>query len=666
MRWFPLRTAARAEDGKATEDDVTESERLLFGGRLRLDLAWLRHEDAFLDLTLRGMVVRLPHLLTVTARLAHQANARALRQVIGAEVGRGAVQAASMIAINHVLAALLAAGPTTQRLSSALPALVAVAVCSVIGAALRAVSTAGTGRLEPAVERVATEIYLTASAKVEMAAIEDPDFHRRAESARFGAGSARRMIQYSTSVINALMSLLASIGVLTVLHPALLPMIMMMTLPSAWSTLVIARRRYLSFKVWTQHARAGRLISELLTSTRAAAEIRLHGIAAFLLHHFRRMSETAEEEHARLAHLAARTGILASALTGVAYAATFSVLGLLLWTGAMPLAVGGTAVIAIRTATSSLTSLVRQINYLNEESLFVGDLEHIQDEAERRAIPATGPPVPEHIEEIRFEKVSFTYPGKNNKPALDGVDLRIPAGATVALVGENGSGKTTAAKLLAGLYLPDTGQVLVAGLPTSEIDRSAWFSRIANVSQDFYHWPLTARMNVAIGRTEAAPTEERLTAGVRHADAEELIEDLPRGWETLLARGYQDGHSLSGGQWQKLGIARAHFRAGQVLVVDEPTAALDAKAEQRAFAQIRALAAGGQTVVLITHRLHSVRTADLIYLLEDGRVAESGTFTVLMDPTTAPGGRFRGMYEIQRAQFAAENEPAGKGGPTVT
>ncbi|MFH8410563.1 hypothetical protein ACH4FX_38180 [Streptomyces sp. NPDC018019] len=308
MRWSPLRTTAQRSGSKDAEDDVTESERLLFGGRLRLDLAWLRHEYSFLDLNLRGMVVRLPHLLTVTARLARQANARALRQVVGAEVGRGAVQAASMIAINHVLTALLAAGPTTQRLSAALPALVAVVVCTVIGAGLRAVSTVGTGRLEPAVERVATEIDLTASAKVEMAAIEDPDFHRRAESARFGAGSARRVIQYSTSVINALMSLLASIGVLTVLHPALLPVIVMMTLPSAWATLVIARRRYMSFKVSTQHARAGRLLSELLTSTRAAAEIRLHGIAAFLLHRFRAMSETAEQEHARLARLAARTG----------------------------------------------------------------------------------------------------------------------------------------------------------------------------------------------------------------------------------------------------------------------------------------------------------------------------------------------------------------------
>ncbi len=263
--------------------------------------------------------------------------------------------------------------------------------------------------------------------------------------------------------------------------------------------------------------------------------------------------------------------------------------------------------------------------------------------------------------------MSFTYPGKDNRPALDGIDLHIPAGATVALVGENGSGKTTAAKLLAGLYVPDEGQVLVGGVSTSEIDRHAWFSRIANVSQDFYHWPLTARMNVAIGRTDADPTEERLTAGVRHADAEDLIEDLPRGWDTLLARGYQDGHSLSGGSGRSSASprplpSRADPRGGRA------DRRARRQAEQQAFTRIRALAAGGQTVVLITHRLHSVRSADLIYLLEDGRVAETGTFTELMDPATAPDGRFRAMYEIQRAQFASDDErtvPLQKG-PTVT
>ncbi|WP_347404555.1 ABC transporter ATP-binding protein [Streptomyces sp. MST-110588] len=436
------------------EEYVGASERLLFGGRLRLDLAWVRHENAFLDLGLKAMVARLPHLLALTARLARKADARALRMVVCAEVGRGLAQAVGMVAVNGVLAALLSVGSTTQRLRDAVPALAVVGVAGVVGAVLRAVSVQGTGRLEPAVERVATEIYLEAAAKVELSAMEDPEFHRRQESARFGASSARRMIQYSSSVINALLSLIASAGVLTVLHPVLLPLIVAMTLPSAWSTLTTARRRYMSTRAWSQHARTGRLISELLTSTHAAAEIRLHGIAGFLLHHFRDMSEEAEREQARLARLAARTGLLASAFTGVAYLMTFGVLGLLLWSGAMALSVGGTAVIAIRTGTGSLATLVRQINYLNEEALFVGDLEHVQTESRARAIPLTGRALPDRIDEIRFENVTFNYPGVEGKYALRGVSLRIPAGTTVALVGRNGSGKTTVAKLLAGLYTP--------------------------------------------------------------------------------------------------------------------------------------------------------------------------------------------------------------------
>ncbi|KOT48397.1 MULTISPECIES: ABC transporter ATP-binding protein [Streptomyces] len=645
-----MKRAPREQD-----DAPSASEQLLFGGRLRLDMPWNRHGDAVMQLGLRAMVKQLPHLLALAARLAHRADGRALRLVLGAELGRGAAQAAGMVAVNGVLAALLTTGSTQQRLAAAGPALLVVAVTAILGAMLRAVSTMGTGRLEPKIERVATEIYLQSAAKVELAAIEDPDFHRRMESARYGAASARRMVQYSTAVINALLSLAASIGVLTVLHPALLPLLVTMTLPSAWATLTIARRRYVSFQQWTQHARAGRLISDLLTSTQAAAEIRLHGIAAFLLEHYRSMSRQSEAEQERLAQLAARTGLIASAGTGLAAASTFGVLGLLLWTGAMALSVGGTAVIAIRTGTSSLDGLVRQVNYLNEEALFVRDLEHIQNEAERRAIPAAGRPLPERIDAIRFENVTFTYPGKDAGPALREVSLTIPAGKTVALVGHNGSGKSTIAKLLAGLYIPAHGRILVGGVATSDVDRTALFGRIATVAQDYHYWPFTARINVAIGRVQALQAtpfpHERLAQALRRGDAEKVIEQCPRGGDTLLARGYEGGHNLSGGQWQKLGIARAYFRQAEILVVDEPTAALDAGAEQRAFAQIRELAAEGQTVVLITHRLHSVRHADLIHVLDQGRLAESGTFEELMNPAVTPSGIFRGDFEIQRSQY---------------
>ncbi|MEV6291699.1 ABC transporter ATP-binding protein [Streptomyces sp. NPDC051896] len=657
------------------EPVVSGSERLLFGGPLRYDMGWNEHADAFLELGFRAMVVRLPGMLASSLRLALQADARAARIVLAAEALRGAAQAVSLLAVNSALARLLTGPDIEQRLRSAAPALLAMATVSLVAVLLRAASTYAIGRLEPKVERVATELYLERAANVELAAIEDHAFHKLLDTARYGAESARRMISYGARVIGALISLIAAAGVLAVLHPVLLPLLVTMTLPSAWSALTNARRRYESFHVWVQHARAGRLISHLLTEPAAAPEIRVHGVGPFLLRHFRSMSETAEAEQARLARLAARTGLIAAGWTGLATLATYATLGALLLTGAMALSVAGTAVIAIRTGASSLDTLVLEINQLHEEALFVGDLQRLYVEAAERAVPEGGELLPEDPKEIRFEHVTFSYPsdapapdpssgglpassgepaassgGPRTRPALDDVTLTLPLGRIIALVGENGSGKTTLVKLLAGLYTPDRGRILWDGVDAARADRRLLAERIAMVAQDFKRWPFTARVNVAVGRPAVPITEERLAAAVAEAGAEEVVADLPRGLDTLLARDFSGGHELSGGQWQRLGIARAAYRRGQVLIVDEPTAALDARAELEVFEKIRALAGSGQTVVLITHRLASVRHADLVHVLEHGRLVESGTPQELL----ARGGVYAELYALQAEQFTAQ------------
>jgi ATP-binding cassette subfamily B protein len=596
------------------------------------------------------MVRRLPGLLASSFRLARQADPRATRTVLAAEAVRGVAQAVSLLAVNNVLSRMIAGGDLQNRLRGAVPALVVMAAVMLVGALLRAASTYATGRLEPKVERVATELYLERAAAVELSAIEDHAFHKLLDTAQYGASSARRMIMYGTRVVNAMISLVAAAGVLTVLHPLLLPLLVTMTLPSAWSALTNARRRYESFHIWVQHARAGHLLSGLLTEPAAAPEIRVHGVGPFLLHHYREMSETAEAEQARLARLAARTGLFAAAWTGLATVATYATLGVLLLTGTMALAVAGTAVIAIRTGSASLDTLVLEINSLHEEALFVGDLQRLYTEAAERAIPVGGETLPENPREIRFEKVTFSYPGDSARPALDDVSLTIPLGRIVALVGENGSGKTTLVKLLAGLYAPDRGRILWDGVDAAGADRHALAERIAMVAQDFKRWPFTARVNVAVGRSSAPLTEERLAAAVADAGAEEVVADLPRGLDTLLARNFSGGHELSGGQWQRLGIARAAYRRGRILIVDEPTAALDARAEVEVFERIRRLADGGQTVVLITHRLASVRHADLVHVLDQGRLVESGA----PDELLATGGLYAELYALQAEQFAAK------------
>ncbi|MFF3843810.1 ABC transporter ATP-binding protein [Streptomyces sp. NPDC002328] len=595
------------------------------------------------------MITRLPALLAVSLRLARQADPRAAAIVMASEVGRGVAEAVGLLAVNSILGRLVGDGTIEDRLRGAVPALAVMAAVLMVGAVLRAASTYATGRLEPKVERVATELYLERAAAVELAAIEDHAFHKLLDTAQYGARSSRYMISHGTRVVNAMISLVAAAGVLTVLHPLLLPLLVTMTLPSAWSALINARRRYESFHTWVQHARAGHLIASLLTEPEAAPEIRVHGVGPFLLRHFRAMSETAEAEQARLARLAARTGLFAAAWTGLATVATYATLGGLLLTGTMALAVAGTAVIAIRSGSTSLNTLVLEINQLHEEALFVGDLQRLYVEAAERAIPEGGAALPEDPREIRFENVTFGYPGESARPALDDVSLTLPLGRIVALVGENGSGKTTLVKLLAGLYRPDRGRIMWDDVDAADADRRLLAERIAMVAQDFKRWPFTARVNVAVGRSSAPLTEDRLAAAVGEAGAEDVVADLPRGLDTLLARHFSGGHELSGGQWQRLGIARAAYRRGRILIVDEPTAALDARAELEVFEKIRALADGGQTVVLITHRLASVRHADLVHVLDQGRLVESGT----PDELLAGGGVYAELYALQAEQFTS-------------
>ncbi|MDT0448375.1 ABC transporter ATP-binding protein [Streptomyces hesseae] len=637
----------------------SESEELLFGGPLLYNARWADHDKAFFEMSLWTMAVQMPRLVAFTVRLAWRADRRSLWTVGTGELARGVSQAISLIAVNAVLATVLAAGTIGHRVQAAIPAMIGVAITGILGALATAASTTGTGRLEPKVERVATEMYLAHVARVELAAIEDADFNRLMDSAQYGAGAARRMVNVCTGVVGSLVSFVAAAGVLTILHPALLPLLILMTVPRSWASLRNARARYASYLKWMQHSRAGRLLSQTLTRTGPAPEIRVHDVGPFLLHHFRGMSEASEAEQSRLSADRARIRLIASAMTGIAAALTYAALGGLLATGVMSLSVAGTAVLAIRSGGQSLTTLVLQVNNLYEEACYVQDLERLFAEATKYAIPTGGTPVPDDLSLIRFENVTFHYPEdaddpkeadpRERRPALSEVTLDIPIGKIVALVGENGSGKTTVSKLLAGLYQPDDGSIQWDGVDARALDRKQLWSRIGMVSQDFHRWPFTCRMNIAIGRPGRPIGQPAVEEAAAYAGADKVVEDLPRGWDTLLSKGYKGGHQISGGQWQRLGIARARYRDAQILIVDEPTSALDAKAELEVFEQIRKLADGGQTVILITHRLASVRHADLIHVLDQGELAESGTFEELLHKPAA--GVFRELYEMQRAQF---------------
>ncbi|WP_326790108.1 ABC transporter ATP-binding protein [Streptomyces sp. NBC_00151] len=637
---------------RLAEPEVSDAERELFGGPLRYDMGWSQHEHAQLDLTMLSALRSMPTLVGATLRMAWSTDRRALIAVGAGEIGQGVAAAVALLAVNAVMHALLGVGTAVERLHALIPGLLAAAAIAVVNSALAGWSTSRAGRLEPLVERIATTQYLAAAASVELEAIDDPDFRRLIDVAQYGPASARRMISACVAALNSTISLVATAGVLTVLHPALLPMLILIAAPRGWGAMRVAQERYVSVMSWIEHLRASRLIGNLLTERTAAQEVRIHGVGPFLLSRYKRMARSAEAEQERLASSKAITEWVASALSGLAMAATYGTMIWLVLSGHMSLAVAGTAVIAVRSGSASLGALVMNVNTLHEESLYVRDHGRFLTEAAERAIPTTGGPVPEHVKQVTLDEVTYRYPDRDD-PALDRVTLTIPMGSVTAVVGENGSGKSTLMKVLSGLLLPQGGTVRWGDLDVTGLERSQVFERVALLTQDFERWPVTAAMNIRIGRPEHEASPEQLRASVDYAGAGPVIAKLPDGLHSLLARVFRGAIELSGGEWQKVGLARTHWRsstsrADSVLIVDEPTSALDPEAEIEAFDRIRGLTSPHRAVVLVTHRMSGVRHSDRIYVLHQGRLVEEGRH----DELVAARGRYAAMFAAQAAQYA--------------
>lgn len=640
---------------RMVEPTVSAAEHELFGGPLRYDMGWAEHERARLDLNMLSAIRAMPRLVGRTLRRAWSADRPALLAVGVSEIGQGIAAAVSLLAVNAVMHALLGSGTPVDRLYGALPALIAGAVVAVVNAGLAGWSTSRAGRLEPLVERIATTEYLAAATAVELEAIEDPEFRRLIDVAQYGAASARRMISACVAALNGTISLIATASVLTILHPALLPMLLLIAAPRGWGAMRVAQERYVSVMTWVEHVRASRLIGNLLTERSAAQEVRIHSVGPFLLDKYKGMAESAEAEQKRLANGKALTELVAAALSGLAMAGTYGVMFWLITAGHMSLAVAGTAVIAVRSGSASLGALVMNVNQLHEESLYVQDHDRFLAEAAGRAIPSGGEPVPHQVEQVVLDKVTYRYPDRD-APALDGVSITLPMGSVTAVVGENGSGKSTLMKVLAGLLLPQSGTVRWGESELTGLDRAQVFDRVALLTQDFQRWPVTAALNIRIGRPDQDAEHEELEPSVDYAGASPVIAKLPHGLRSLLARMFRGASELSGGEWQKIGLARTHWRsstcpADSVLIVDEPTSALDPEAEIAAFNRIRQLAGPHRAVVLVTHRMSGVRHADTIYVLTQGRLSEHGTH----DELIAADGRYAAMFHTQAAQYAPDS-----------
>lgn len=497
------------------------------------------------------------------------------------------------------------------------------------------------------VARAAVERLLDAAQSASLILFDDAQFHDRVSRAQQAPG---RCSQALSALFTGLGAALGSVGVLlglTSVSFLLLPIAVFGSIPA-----VVAARRnsddeysFLTRLMPTERQRY--YIESLLIDRRAAKEIRAFDLSPFLRALHGRLFDQRLEGLRILAKQRMRRLLRSSLLTSIGSAATAATLISLYFAGRMSLTTAGAAIFGFAMLKGQLTGVTTSTTDLYGSLLFVAELDDFASEMATSgpAVELRDLPMPS-FGGVRMEGVGFTYPTAR-RPAVRDISLHVDPGEVIALVGPNGSGKTTVAKLLAGLYAPQYGAIRWSGIDRSTLDAKALSQRIAIGFQDFERFRLSVSDNIAFGRQELG-RERDVVAAAERAGALSFVTALRHGFETRLGPEVDGGADLSQGQWQRLALARVFFCDADLVILDEPTAALDALAEFELFEAMR-FGLEGRSAVVISHRLATARSADRIYVLEGGRIVETGSHRELLERA----GLYARMYDLQASAYTA-------------
>ena len=476
---------------------------------------------------------------------------------------------------------------------------------------------------------------------------EDASFYDKLQNARREADfRALGIINGSFLVVQNIITLGSFAVALFAFSPIVALLLFGATIPS-----FIAQNKYskLQFRLLTWRAPESRRMNYLehvLTVDNTVKEIKLFGLGEPLLQRYTDMFWKIFEEDEHLARRRSLISLLWGMLASASYYGAYAWIIFLAAGGQITLGLMTFYLALFRNSQGTFQGLFDNVNRLFENGLFMDNLFAFLRLAPQMAVNATPVPMPRELKRgLEFRHVWFRYPGRDDW-ALRDMSLEIAPGEKLALVGQNGAGKTTLIKLLTRLYDPTEGQILLDGVDLREYDPDELRKRIGVIFQDFVRYQLSARENIGFGQIDRLDDAERLNSSAERGGADEVVAELPEGMDTMLGRWFDKGHELSGGQWQKIALSRAFMRDGEVLVLDEPTAALDAEREYEIFQRFRDLTAG-KIAVLISHRFSTVRMADRIAVVENGQISELGSHEELL----ALGGTYARLFEMQAAGY---------------